>query len=343
MWRRTAAIGTATGVVGVLVGWVIGANGDGDSPSPAITVFASDSSPTTAAAPTPAPVTPTPTTTKGTEPSSVQKVRTVGEFEVSATVAGLPYEVVVLSSAGELRTMDLTTGRWVQSEPVDGEQAVAGNGWILVGNGRNADLYRGGSVQASIDVDLSRAWLDPTGDTLCVGDEELGQGRAGTVAELRPDGTASGRTIELPAMPSAIDHTGAFVVNTAAGSQLIGLDGATELSVDPVVALGPTAVISVVCDNGACGYSVIDRTDGQQRRLNLDHDFDVAPVDLGAFVWGEVSPDGRWAIMTITYNETSESGDRATWAQPAAIELDRQDGPPGERVEPIRGAPTLDS
>ncbi|MDW3216740.1 MAG: hypothetical protein R8G01_22310 [Ilumatobacteraceae bacterium] len=218
--------------------------------------------------------------------------------------------------------MDLTTGRWVQSEPVGGEHVVAGNGWILVGNGRDADLYRGGSVQASIDVDLSRAWLDPAGDTLWVGDEELGQGRAGTVAELRPDGTATGRTIELPAMPSAIDHTGAFVVNTAAGSQLVGLDGATELSEDPVVALGPTAVISVGCDNGACGYSVIDRTDGQQRRLDLDQDFDVAPVDLGAFLWGEVSPDGRWAIMTITYNETNESGERSTWAQPAAIELE---------------------
>lgn len=345
-WRRTAAIATATGLVGVLVGWAIGASGDGDSSSPtapATTVVAPDSSSMTVTAPTMAPVSPAPTTTEDTSAEAFGTVRAMGTVEdlvVDERLAGLPFEIAAVRRDGTLERLNLHTGERgvtsVADEGVDG--VVASRGWVLQLDGARSVLHpdSGGPLRMLQFSDATTVFHAPGLGMVWAVENALLAGLPGEVTMLDRTGNRAPRTVELPGPPIAVDRAGNWVVTVAGNTYSVAADGGADLLTSgSLVALGETVAIAKECDEvDVCGYVTIDRETGERTPSEVP-----SSVALRLATRGEsISPDGRFAITIASYREPTGDGD-AVFGAATLVDLDQGTT---ERLTLALDSPVLD-
>ena len=97
------------------------------------------------------------------------------------------------------------------------------------------------------------------------------------------------------------DGTGFLVMNGIGGWYGFGPTGLRRITTGSLLAIGPTRWLTIDCDDAdRCRVTTIDRSTGGREVLP-----GVIPTDVG--FPGLISPDGRWAVLSITGSPTDGS------------------------------------
>ncbi len=319
--RRLWTVALAVGVTALALGWVLGrAGGSGAD----------------VAAPTPTSVAPVTTVAGATIPEvddlddrpeargegvapaeSARPAPTTMAIDpdppirIDDRLLGKPFEVVTLAPGRKLLEIDLLTGI-VDERHHDGlvfgqPSLYIGEDWALIltpFEARPSILFEGDgeAVETEVFGDNSPVLARAGEEFFWRLDGGLMSAGAGVAEELDRRGVPTGRTMELPRVPRAIDPAGGLIVEIPGGTFSIGHDGmADRITTGRLLAVSEASALAQECDEQLmCEYVVIDRSTRERTAVPLPPEL-AASVELSGEDWWNVaspfSPDDAAAAL----------------------------------------------
>ncbi len=323
---RLVVTAIVTGVVGVLLGWMLGRDGDSE---PGRSV-ADDAPVTTKADPRPSqgpfasaetlPETDLePPTTRPVRPTTTIAEIVAESIDIDERVVGQQVRLVGLRFDNRLVELDLAGVSMSQrsipaSSGFDPGLIVAGDDWVLLpqNDGSRMRLLRDDGSESELNAgDQWSVVPVPGADELWRTRTQSGFTDGLSYERIDLDGQPLGQPISMPwrSWAVAADPLGGLVTTVNGKVYRVDESGATQLAVGELVGISSNVVVVSECDEELrCGLQVIDRATGDVRAVPVDPTGRLGGDVESLLTWGRhrssvMSPgDDAVAVVAPRFN-----------------------------------------